>query len=90
MAFSTQHFCYNLTRPELRGSIPHYLRTFMEQWFGDLAQLCCHKQQRHRTYPQNYPAWLTPYGNRRNVNIDASSLDSCLRYWRFGGFTDAG
>ena len=46
----------------LGDPILHYLRTFMELRFCDLAQMCSHIQHRHRTYLQNYPALLTAYG----------------------------
>ena len=38
----------------------------------------------------SYPVRLKAYGNRRNVNVNPSLLDSSLRCWHFGRFTYTG
>ena len=50
MALSTQNFRHSFSRLELRE---HYLRTFVEPRFRDLAQLCSHRPIQQRcTYLQ--------------------------------------
>ena len=59
-----------------------------------MAQLCSHytvhQRRRRPILISKLSAWLTAYGSRRDVNVDASFPDSCLRCSRFGGFTDTG
>ena len=91
MAFCIQHFCTISLVPSL-GDL-RLLHTFIELRFCDLAQLCFHHTMHDATLNKasylftNYPARLKAYGNRRNVNVDTSLLDSSLKCWRFGGFT---
>ena len=94
MAFCIQHFCTISLVPSL-GDL-RLLHTFIELRFCDLAQLCFHHTMHDAMLNKasylfsNYPARLKGNGNRRNVNVDTSLLDSSLWCWRFGGFTDTG
>ncbi|KIJ98055.1 hypothetical protein K443DRAFT_221271 [Laccaria amethystina LaAM-08-1] len=89
MAFSTQHFRNSLARFERRVSdtpLPMYFHGTVVFGSGPAMFL-----PRHTTTPYLFPSyqvWLKAYGNRGNVNDDASFLDSRLRCRRNASFTD--
>ena len=94
MAFSTQHSCNNLTRLELRGSdtpLPVYFHGTAVLWSGPAVFPPHHATLNNApSLSPNYPVRLKAYSNRRNVNVNDSFLDSCLRCCRNDSFTDTG